>query len=71
MYYIQVKSPARRDKKFKRLSVSSKVSFSRLELIAYAGQYAQDNQLGINQIIVQCVDSAGNLQTEYNPYSGV
>lgn len=64
-----VLSPARRDKTYTKLSLTTKQPISYNELLDYQYQYAIDNQLGRNQVIIECRDDNGVLIMRNNPYN--
>lgn len=69
MYSYFIKSPARGDRTFKRLSLTTKTPISYNELLEYAFNYANNNQLGVNQVIIQCIDNKADIISKYNPYN--
>lgn len=68
-YLYYVISPARRDKTFKKLSLTTKTPIHYNELLDMQYQYALDNQIGKNQVIIECRDDNGILISRNNPYN--
>jgi len=67
--HIEVISPARGDKTWKKLSVTSHSKFSDDEVRQHAHQYAMDNQLGHNQVMARGV-SGGKVHAIHDPWNG-
>ena len=68
-YNYFIKSPARRDIKFIKLSLTTKLPITYTELIDIHYQYALDNQRGRNQVIIECRAASGMVILRYNPYN--